>query len=360
MMWPYFVMVGAPAIAAVLGGFQSNKRLKNRIVLALFFLIWIILLCFRKETVGADTVRYHLLFINIQKMSFGSIFAKTFSADIEVGFYLLLKVISLFTTNFRVVIVIGALLCVIPVWILYRNNALQNSYLSVVMFISLGLFVFYCSAMRQAIAIGFMLPAYYFTKNRKPLLFILMVILAFMFHHSAFIMLLMYPVYHLKLRRYSILLLLVPIIIIVFIFRVPIFSALSSFIGEIYVGSIRSTGAIMIFLLLAILSLYCYLMPNNEALSDDIIGLRNLLVLATVLQIFSGINTLAMRFNYYYLLFVPILIPRIINEGMNKNRKLAEISYIVMVVFFTVWFFYQAYTGSDILQVFPYYPAWAR
>lgn len=116
----------------------------------------------------------------------------------------------------------------------------------------------------------------------------------------------------------------------------------------------------MIFLLLAILSLYCYLMPNNEALSDDIIGLRNLLVLATVLQVFSGINTLAMRFNYYYLLFVPILIPRIINEGMNKNRKLAEISYIVMVVFFTVWFFYQAYTGSDILQVFPYYPAWAR
>lgn len=359
MMWPYFVMVGVPAFVSIVGYNLSDRRLRNRLVLASFFLIWLVLLCFRKESVGVDTNNYHLLFNTVSKMSFNDIFAKAFRMEIEFAYYFLLKLLTLITSDFRVIIVFHALASLIPLWFLYRNNALQNSYLTIVIFLSLGLFGIYFSAFRQVLAMTFMVPAYYFTRNKKLLLFLLMVLLAFNFHHSAIIMALLYPIYHLNLRFNTSLLIVVPFIVLVYFFREPIFSWLSAFFGSMYTGTIKSTGAIMVFLLLAIFSVFCYIMPSGEFLDKDTVGLRNLLLLCTVLQIFAGINTLAMRLNYYYLIFVPILIPRIINSSRESNRKVSEIAYIVMVAFFTFWFFRQAYVSSDILHVFPFYPAWA-
>ena len=105
--------------------------------------------------------------------------------------------------------------------------------------------------------------------------------------------------------------------------------------------------------------IFSFVLPENDMMDKEKIGLRNLLFLRTILQIFAGINSVAMRLNYYYLIFIPLLIPRVINNVSEKNRKPAYFSYLIMVGFFTFWYFYRAYTTADILRVYPYYPMWS-
>ena len=360
MMWPYFVMVGVPGFIALLGFKLDNDRLRNRLVIVSFFLIWFTLLCFRSERVGIDTVNYHYMFIKASQMSFGDIFSKIFDSQFEIGFYTISRIVSFFTMEFRVVMVICAMISLIPIAVLYYFRAEHYAYLSIVIFLALGLFSIYFSAMRQVMALSFVVPVYYFTKNRKLVFFLLICVFAILFHHSAIVLLLMYPVYHMNLRLNKNLLLLIPVIILVYIFRVPIFKFLSGFLSEFYSGDIKETGAILIFVLLCILLIFSFVIPNNALLDKDTIGLRNILFLCMVLQVFSGINYVAMRMNYYYLVFVPLLIPRIFKYTSEKNKKIASIAFVFMVGFFTVWYFYRAYTSQDILHVYPYYPAWAK
>ena len=93
-------------------------------------------------------------------------------------------------------------------------------------------------------------------------------------------------------------------------------------------------------------------------MDESFIGLRNLLLLATFIQVFASINTIVMRLNYYVLVFLPILIPKV---KINCKREFKRISYVaelVMMVFFTFYFFYNGYTGADILNIYPYIPMW--
>jgi len=76
------------------------------------------------------------------------------------------------------------------------------------------------------------------------------------------------------------------------------------------------------------------------------------------IQMFAPVHGLVMRVNYYFLPFVPVLIPRIVRRAKESMRQLVLISMIVMYSFFTVYFFYHAYTGADILRIYPYIPFW--
>jgi len=207
-------------------------------------------------------------------------------------------------------------------------------------------------------AMAFAGPCYQYCKEKNIKKFLLMVFLAWLFHKSAFIMLLMYPVYQLRLKKQLHMLYLLPGLALVYIFNMPIFRFLILFVGdeyyEQYSEGVRETGAYTVLILLIIMLLYAFLLSDSKKLDDDTVGLRNLLILSVFLQTFASVHSVAMRMNYYYLLFVPILIPRIIVSGKTKFQTVIKLSIICMVVFFTVYYFYKAYTGTDILQVYPY------
>ena len=359
MMWPYYVMVGTPMLIALFRKYFSNKQFWCRLIISSFFLIWFILLCLRSERVGVDTINYHRMYIEASRMSFGEIISRLFDSQFEAGFYLVSKTISLFTMEYRAVIVIIAGLSLFPVFWLYYNYADEKPYLSIILLLSLGMFSIYFSAFRQIMAIAFAVPAFQFTKNRKPVKFLLIVILAYIMHHSAFVLFLMYPIYHMELRLNAHVLFIVPIVGLVYIFRVRVFTALNIFFGDVYSGVIKETGAVLIFVLLFLFLIFSFVLPDNDLMDKESIGMRNMLFLSTILQIFAGINSVAMRLNYYYLLFVPLLIPRVLESVSEKNRKPAYFSYLIMLGFFTVWYFYRAHTAGDILHVYPYYPMWA-
>ena len=86
--------------------------------------------------------------------------------------------------------------------------------------------------------------------------------------------------------------------------------------------------------------------------------MRNLLLLSIVLQIFALMHPLSMRMNYYFLIFVPILIPRIASRSKKQFAQIGQLSVIVMSVFFMCYFLYGVITDNDALNIYPYVPFW--
>ena len=109
-----------------------------------------------------------------------------------------------------------------------------------------------------------------------------------------------------------------------------------------------------------IFAIYSFFIPGEEELEEDVRGLRNILLLCVLIQCFASLHTLVMRMNYYFLQFLPILIPKIAKRSSENNRQLADLSVWVMCLFFAVWFVYQAKTGEDLMEIFPYTTYWSK
>jgi hypothetical protein len=123
-------------------------------------------------------------------------------------------------------------------------------------------------------------------------------------------------------------------------------------------SELESTGAYSILILLILFAIYSFLIPDNNELDNDTIAMRNFLLFSVCIQCFAPIHTLAMRMNYYFLIFIPILIPRIIKCRKRNLKEIAQLSQVIFVMFFAVYFFYEAYTGEDVLSIYPYIPFW--
>lgn len=356
-MLPYYVLILMPAIFyALLGIARVDSKRQTRITVDIFFFIMLLLLVFRSESVGTDIIGYKNHFYNYSVLSFDQIAEGIFSGEFETGYVVLCRLIGNFTDDFRYVLVACALISLIPVWYFYRREE-KHGYFLVVMFANVAPFTMYFSGLRQSMAMAMAIPAYYFCRDRKIIKFLICVFAAFLFHRSALILLLMYPVFHMRIKKPSQLLLLLPPIALVFTFKTQIFSFLLNFSGDVYYSRYASefheTGAGSVLLLLTVLTMISFALPASELLNDNDIGLRNILVLASVLQIFAGVHSIAMRMNYYFLLFVPIAVARCLKK-CDRNKKFADLALISCICFMSVYFFYHAYTDEDILQVFPY------
>ena len=362
-------MVGIPALLSVFLYFYRSQRWAHsgdtpeyynskayQKVIDAFFLIWLVLLLFRDESVGTDLGVYRYHFECFSAMSLAEAIDYIFVTGLEPPYYIICKIVSFFSDNFRWIIIICTLISVIPIWKLYREKG-NSGFLVVVLFLNIAPFAMYFSGLRQSMAMAFAVPCYYYCKNKNWLKFILITFIACLFHRSAFILLLMYPVYYLNLKKQWHILYLLPVIALTYIFKSQIFAFLTIFLQSAFSDSYSisgNTGAYAVTLLLVVLLIYCFFIAKQDKLDEETVGLRNILVLCVFIQVFSGVHTLAMRMNYYYLLFVPLLIDRVMKSGFIKYRFLIWLSKVCMIVFFTIYYFYYAYTDTDILEIYPY------
>ena len=92
-------------------------------------------------------------------------------------------------------------------------------------------------------------------------------------------------------------------------------------------------------ILFAVFTVFAFAVPEESVLDVETLGLRSLLVLSLALQMFAPLHTLAMRMNYYYIVFIPLLIPKIIKCRKQEMRQVAILARFVMIIFFTGYFF---------------------
>lgn len=363
-MIPYYILIFIPAILVLIQkrhpvtipGIKEKKRVVPGITT--FFAIFFILLALRSVECGTDLTSYIYIFNRDGSWSYGQILSNLGG---EWLYHLLNKLIyQLFNGEWQIFLAIIALISLLPLYIFYKKET-ESPYLTIILFCTVAPFTIYFSGLRQICAMAFAIPAFYCAKNKRLLWFIIVIALAALFHTSAIVLSLIYPLYWMKIRRQH-LLFVIPLFVAGFIFRTQIFTFLLTTVftgyGEKYTLEISSTGAfamVILFILLAVLS---YAVTDEAELDQDALAMRNLLLLSVFLQGFASINSIAMRFNYYFLPFIPILIPKIVNRSSVAYAQIALIASYVLVAFFTFYFFYNAYTGADALNVFPYVAYW--
>ena len=162
--------------------------------------------------------------------------------------------------------------------------------------------------------------------------------------------------------------LVVPSILLVFIFNQPIFmwatELLNTIFGEDYSATIKTTGAYTMLILFVMLAVFSYVIPDEKKMDKDALGLRNFMLMAVFLQCFAPVHSLAMRMNYYLILFIPMLIPKVLKCAKSNMAEIAQAAKIVMTVFFLFYYVVDTYvsctTGVSSLNTHPYIAFWQQ
>lgn len=346
----YGVLIGLTvAVYLLFAAMRYEKSRVDKITVTFFFIAYLILLCLRDYSVGVDTRVYIRAFEYTKHLDWKAAFL--YGTD-EVGFKVLRMIVQ-WLGGSRLYISIAAAMTVLPVMYLYKHEA-EGSLICISFFLISLLFEMFFSGMRQSIAIGLAVPAYYSVKSKKKISFLLTVAMACSFHKSAIVLLLLYPIYHVHITK-KWLWGIVPLVIFVMLRRDILMDLIFQLVSDEYsykysylTGSSGQMGLMVLFLLI---SAYCYVMLDENATAREDIGLRNILLLATLIHLFTPLNPTISRINYYFILFIPVAISRVNNRCNKRLYQFRNIATIIMPAFFVLYFFL---LKDDSLNVFNY------
>lgn len=322
-------------------GVHWKKDTVNKISLSFFFISYFILLALRDISVGIDTVSYVNAYNNISRMNWSE--AIPFGNEMlgfEKGFTIFLKVMSCMNSN-RVFLIAAAAIIVLPVMYFYIHEA-RDALFCISFFLISLLFEMFLSGMRQSIAIAFSIPAFYFVRDRKKILFILTVLLASTFHTSAILLFLLYPIYHARITK-KWLFFIVPLFIAIYYFKdilaTYIFLLAGNKYTEGYLYLNDQSGQFSLMILFVLLSFYSYIVLDEKKADEEDIGLRNILLLAALIHLFTPINPAFSRMNYYFILFTPAAISRVNSKSIAILKNVSILANYSMSFFFIIYFF---------------------
>lgn len=359
-MFPYYLLIYFPflmeCIRVSLCSECNNvvKSKNSNISIVVFFAFFGVMLACRSTFCGLDLRNYESFFYQVANLQFGEVFEKY---PTEQLYFVINWIVANICPDFRFFIFITSFLCVgVTGWFYWRES--EFALLTILLFVTNVCFVMFYSGLRQSLAMLFVVPAYYMVKQKRLIPFLLIVFLAKFFHNSAFIMLLLYPVYHIQLRNKHFIFVILAIFF-VFIFKSEIFSVVVPLLNDKYARkTIAETGAWAAWFMFLLYLAYSFLVIDDSNMSTECIGLRNILVLITLLQCFASINGVAMRMNYYFIMFFPIIVPKLMNYPKVGYENLIQTSKWGMVLFFTFYFFVHIYSGYIGLGAFPYKAFW--
>lgn len=329
---------------------KHNKRNLKKVI---FFsaVIVTLLVAMRHPTMGRDlgsleSGGYISSFFLIGNMDWSSFFSNFSFLNYEIGYIFFSKVVYFIFPNSQFLLVICAVLSIIPFFILFAKYS-KSCYFSIVVYLSLPLFLLSYSGLRQAIAIGFCCIACCFIEKKCILKYIICVIIASLFHSSALFFLPAYPIFYLKISRKTRFILL-SILPIAFLLKNQIFARLIKVFGVSV--SLNENESFLFFVFLSfIYFLFVLFFGENQN------GWMNMLFIACIIQAFSGLNTLILRICYYYIISLPIVIPNVINEMKNKKIKLAfSICFFLVFIIFGIYSIKNTYWA----EAYPYHFFW--
>lgn len=345
----YGVLISITFVVYALFSNRVDTKQNNAITIATFFVGYLVLLCLRDVSIGVDTKHYLESFWECRETPWIELYR---SEDSEVGFLTFAKCLGYFSSE-RLFMAVVAILSVFPIMKFYSSESEDAMLCCSFFFISL-LFEMFFSGMRQSISIGLVVPAFYFAKQRKVVPYFLIILLATSFHTSAIILTAIWPIYHLNIRTKS-MVIIAPLMVIVFLYNEEIFKAILNLVGGKYIAGYEylinqssQKGLMYLFILIMI---YSFIVMDENIASKDDVGMRNLLLFATCLQLFSPVHPVISRLNYYFIVFIPVALSRVNTKCSVRYLQVVRLASAVMSLYFLFYFFF---SKADSLNVFNY------
>lgn len=366
-MLPYILLLFVPALVplfvyqpkrhGIIYDYSVVVRKRSEMLIFLFFIGFFILLSLRDFSVGKDLLTYKSIFESCQVMGLRDLTNMSW----ELGYLIYNKIITLISSNYRFFLIITSLIILIPIYALYSQEK-RYGYLLIVLFINMPCFLMIFSGLRQAISISLGILAYMLIDKKKYVWCGVLILVAILFHTSAAVLVLLYPAFFLKIKTKH-LLYIAPVLLLIYIFRIPIITFFIALAPSKYIefyGEVQQTGAIGMMILFLIFLIFSFVVMDESDMSNKDYFMRNILLIATILQLFVPVHGLVQRISYYFIIFVPVALLCVVRKPRPSMIQVSSFATIVMSVFFTLYFFYTALFSTDnLLDVFPYKFFWS-
>lgn len=326
--------------------YKKHKTVSSIIIFISFMILILLIGC--RESVGTDYDSYIYYYNFISNLNFDELNV----VDWEYGAVLIFKLTSLIFSNEKFIMIVLAILTIYP---LYKLNKLYDyKYLPYsILTYSLMLLSFSMNGMRQAIAMSFIALAVGYLMKENRLKSIILIIIAFLFHKSAIIIIPYLILFMIKKgskieRDYTLVTLLISVIILFFneyLINLGFISEYDYYLTDINIGNI-SLNAIL-FHIPIILIMLCF--SNKE--QNHLNLLKGLVISGIILDFIGTSKQYLSRIALYYTMFEILLIPMLLKHINNQTtKKLISFLYIIFLV---IYFVYQFYILGRH-EIFPY------
>lgn len=186
---------------------NNNKKITNLYLFIIFFTMLVIVGLRHFSLGNYDTELIYVPKIErFMNLSFSEIIEIQGSKDLL--FWLVVRFINLFTESTHVVIFVLAIPFLLSA-ILYVKKYSKKMWLSFALFLGLGYFEMSFYILRQVVAMSLILLSYQYLIKRNLKMFVLVVLCAGLFHQTAIIFLIVYPIVNIKFSTKHFILILV-------------------------------------------------------------------------------------------------------------------------------------------------------
>ena len=329
----------------------GNERYKGAktIYFTVISILLILLACLRNKTVGNDVQNYVYFFNLVNESNFKDYISK---GIFEPLYVVLNYFVKIFSTDYHVFLSVVALFIYIPLFNYIKKNS-NNYLLSFSAFYGFLFFFESLSGLRQYISIGLIIYSIKYVKEKKMFKFILLIFLSFLFHRSAIICLIIYPLYYMKNNGIKNFLFLSFTIIISTLFYSYISSLLVS--ANIYSNYVDRLGSVHVASILgAIINGIIFFVLKKNLKEKN--GYNNLYLNCSLVAFLLGIMSIKLniigRLSLYFEIFSLVSLPNAIELIKdNKTRILMKCCTIVLNM---MYFYIIMYYRSDWYDVVPY------
>lgn len=224
----------------------------------------------------------------------------------------------------------------------------KEPYFSFIIYIMLGHYYFSLTAIRQSIAIALVLLSFDYILRKKPIRFGFCVAIASLFHLSALLFLLAYPLSKLKMRPLYVLS--IPFLYLFARMTAQTFmSRWSEFAPEQYqvYEELETVLSLTGFLIMSCICVFCLLYGRKPLQSNAVLNVSVVLCLFSLLPYaYSSFMFAEMfRISNYFGIFTVLAIPNIVMKTPSTVKYQRAIVYSGLLAVFTAYFFLSSNSG---------------
>ncbi len=313
----------------------GKKKQRKQLFVALACLQWILISGLRSDMVGADTETYMQLFRAHSAMRWDTLFQQIGlyfrSPDMELAYepaYLLLeKLIGTFTSSHTVYKFIIAIIFMTALGnYVYRYS--DDPCMSFLLYNALFYNMFSLTGYRQVVAVALVgLYGYQFIRQRRPIPFLICLVIGSLFHRTTLIFILFYLLGNKKITRGYVLIMSIMAVVMI-IFRTQLFNFMKVLMDyEQYSGDYGFAQGTFMLLFIAFTAVTIYRYPKIAG--EDTTYLCNGLILAWLMFPFAMVSPSSMRLVYNFGFVMLPLLPKVLKSFPGRNEKI--VFYLAMI-----------------------------
>ena len=317
-MGPYCVWLAVVLVSdSLFRRIRGNPDRKRQGYSLLMALLLTLLLGLRHPSMGIDLgygMPYGYLpsFRELSGLPWKTLLSLESYQNYERGYLLFNKLVGCICRDSRFFLLCCAAAAVLPVGSVIGKHS-ADCRTSFLIWFGLTVFQIPFSGLRQAIAVAVTFRGVSYVKERRLLPYLAVVALAVLFHRTAVVAVLVYPLYGLRPDRTA-RLVSIGLLPLLFLLRSRLWNRIIQLVGR---GTpVMHSGDVGLFLLFC--AVYCYLVlfaPEKSRLDGPI----NIQYLSCCILIFTEVSTVALRMGYYTMLYLTLTLPELLQQIRKKS-----------------------------------------